>query len=71
MGETERMVSNVDIIDAMTDPPTNTRAAARASLVRKVLTQKGRKHYAFDWNGAMTDTQTYVDLSDPFEPNLP
>lgn len=71
MGETKRMVSDVDIIDAMTDPPKNTRAAARSSLVRKVLTQKGRKHYAFDWNGAMTDTQTYVDLSDPFEPNLP
>lgn len=68
---TERMVTDTDILDAMTDPPSNTRAAARGSLVRKVLAQKGRKHYAFDWNGAMIDTQTYIDLSDPYESKLP
>jgi proteasome accessory factor A len=71
MGRTTRLLDDLDIIDAMTDPPANTRAAARAQLVKRVLDRKGPKFYIFDWNGVALDRNTYVELSDPFEPDLP
>jgi proteasome accessory factor A len=70
MGLTRRILDDVDITMAMTDPPTNTRANARAKLVEKVIQSKSR-FYAFDWNGVATDRHTYVELSDPFDPELP
>jgi hypothetical protein len=67
MGQTQRMVSDIDIIDAMTTPPEGTRAARRAELVREVLSRKGRKLYMIDWNGVALGAQEYVDLSDPYD----
>lgn len=65
--EVERVVSNLDIIDAMTDPPADTRASLRAKYVKELLKKKGRKLYMVDWNGVILGPNDYVDLSDPYE----
>lgn len=70
MGETTRYVDDLDIIDAMTDPPSNTRAAGRAALVKKVVDRKAPRFYVFDWNGAALDRNTFVEMNDPFETYL-
>ncbi|MFZ4509146.1 MAG: proteasome accessory factor PafA2 family protein, partial [Fimbriimonas sp.] len=66
MGETQRLVSDIDIVMAMTDPPQDTRAKGRAALVEKVLKRKGPKFYMFDWNGVALDRNTFIEMSDPF-----
>ncbi|MFY9234070.1 MAG: proteasome accessory factor PafA2 family protein [Fimbriimonadaceae bacterium] len=62
-----RILDELDIIDAMTEPPSDTRALGRAKLVREVLARKTPKFYMFDWNGVATDRNTYVEMPDPFE----
>ncbi len=66
-GETRRICTELDIVEAITDPPQNTRAKGRGKLVEQVMQRKGRKFYMFDWNGVALDQVTYVDLSNPFE----
>jgi proteasome accessory factor A len=66
MGNTKRILDDLDIIDAMTDPPQNTRAKGRAALVEKILARKSAKFYMFDWNGVALDRHTYVEMPDPF-----
>jgi proteasome accessory factor A len=68
MGATVRVLDDLDIVDAMTDPPRDTRAYGRAKLVRKVLARKGPSFYAFDWSGVALARDHYVHLDDPFEP---
>lgn len=63
----QRYVSEMDIIDAMTDPPTNTRASLRAKYVKEVLKRKGRKLYMVDWNGVILGPNDYIDLTDPYQ----
>ena len=63
----ERVLSDLDIIKAMTDPPQNTRALGRSELVKKVLSKKGSRNYAFDWSGASIDRSTFFEMPDPFE----
>jgi proteasome accessory factor A len=67
MGQTKRVLDDVDIITAMTDPPQDTRAKGRAKLVEQVLSKKGSKFYLFDWNGVALDRHTYIEMPDPFE----
>ena len=67
MGNTKRLLDDLDIVDAMTDPPQNTRAKGRAALVEKVLARKSAKFYMFDWNGVALDRHTYVEMPDPFD----
>lgn len=67
MGRTRRVCSELDIIEAMTEPPSNTRAKGRAKLVRDVLARKMPRFYMFDWNGVATDRNTYIEMPDPFE----
>jgi proteasome accessory factor A len=66
-GETKRVCQDVDIVMAMTDPPQNTRAKARARLVEQILAKK-KRHYAIDWNEVTVAPKQYFDLSDPFDP---
>lgn len=61
-----RIVTELDVLDAMTDPPAGTRAALRAKLVKELLQRKGRKLYMVDWNGVALGPNEYVDLSDPY-----
>lgn len=67
MGETKRLVKELDILDAMTEPPSNTRAKGRAKLIEQILARKRPKFYMVDWNGVAVDRNLYVDMSDPFE----
>lgn len=64
----ERVIGDLDAVDAMTDAPLDTRAFGRSKLVRKALDQRGVKFYAFDWSGAVMGREEYFDLSDPYDP---
>jgi proteasome accessory factor A len=66
MGNTRRILDELDIVDAMTDPPQDTRAKGRAALVEQVLARKKAKFYMFDWNGVALDRHVYVEMPDPF-----
>lgn len=68
MGQTRRLLDEIEIVEAMTDAPTDTRAFGRSKLVRKVLSRKNHRFYVFDWNGAATDRQVFHEMPDPFDP---
>jgi proteasome accessory factor A len=63
----KRMLRDVDVMLAQTDPPQDTRAKGRAKLVEMVTKRRGSPIYAFDWNYAQIDRQRFVDLSNPFD----
>jgi proteasome accessory factor A len=67
MGDTRRFLSDIEIVEAMTEPPQNTRARRRSKLVSEILSRKGRKLYVVDWNGVAMDQRDYYDLSDPYD----
>jgi proteasome accessory factor A len=67
MGSTRRVVSDIDITLAMTDPPQDTRAKGRSKLVEQVLSRRNPKFYLFDWNGVALDRHNYIEMPDPFE----
>jgi proteasome accessory factor A len=67
MGQTQRILDDMDITMAMTDPPQDTRAKGRSKLVEQVLSRKNPKFYLFDWNGVALDRHTYIEMPDPFE----
>ena len=64
-GNAERIVDEVDVVDAMTEPPRNTRAYARAHLVRLLISQRATSYWV-DWDRVDLDSQTVVELHDPF-----
>lgn len=65
--EPKRFLNELDIVDASTDPPQNTRAKGRADLVKRIIDRKGTKVYVFDWSGVAVDRNSYVEMPDPFE----
>jgi proteasome accessory factor A len=67
MGNTKRLLDDIDIVTAMTDPPQDTRAKGRAKLVEAVLAKKNSRFYIFDWNGVALDRHNYIEMPDPFE----
>ena len=67
MGQVRRFLDDLDIVEAMTEPPQNTRAKGRADLVREILRRKKTRYYVCDWNGVALDRETFVELNDPFE----
>ena len=70
MGETYRFVDDLDVTEAMTDPPAETRAKARAEIVQRIVDKKSRK-YAVDWDGANIGGHEIYDLADPYDPSTP
>ena len=62
-----RITDDLDIVDSMTDPPTNTRAKGRAKMVKELLERRNPKFYLFDWNGCALDRHSYIEMPDPFE----
>lgn len=64
-----RMVSEVDIADAMVTPPQDTRAKVRGHLVDQIVTS-GSRYYIVDWNGVVMGRNEYVDLSNPYVTEL-
>ncbi|MEQ1936512.1 MAG: proteasome accessory factor PafA2 family protein, partial [Fimbriimonadaceae bacterium] len=67
MGRSARRVSNLDILDATTEPPQDTRAFGRSKLVSQILARKGHKNYAIDWSGVAPERSKYIDMPDPFQ----
>ncbi|MFN7172193.1 MAG: proteasome accessory factor PafA2 family protein [Fimbriimonadaceae bacterium] len=67
LGNTRRICTDIDIMEAMTEAPQDTRALGRSMLVRKVLERRDLRHYAFDWNAVQLGPGTYVEMPNPFE----
>jgi proteasome accessory factor A len=66
MGEARRLVTELDVVDAMTEPPKNTRAFGRGKLVRAILASR-RQSYWIDWDGVVMDRHQAFELLDPFQ----
>ena len=67
---TERVcefVDELDIVEATTVPPQDTRAKGRSDLVRKIIDRPGPRFYLFDWSGVAIDRNEYIEMPDPFK----
>ena len=64
-GEVRRVVTDEAIQKATTSPPSNTRAAGRAYVVREILA-KGNRRYVVDWDSIYVDRGACLELKDPF-----
>ncbi len=67
MGQTVRMIDDLDAMDAMTDPPQNTRAKGRGGLIKQLLTGPKPRYYGVDWSGVTMGHRDHRDLSDPYD----
>lgn len=67
MNGVREVSSELDILDAMCDPPQDTRAKGRAQRIRQLLERGVSRGYAIDWSGIVTDRQDYLDMPDPFD----
>lgn len=67
MGQTERILSEADVLVAMTEPPQDTRAKGRSKRVREVLDRTGPNFYMFDWNGVALSRDEYIEMTDPLK----
>ncbi|MCG9896074.1 MAG: proteasome accessory factor PafA2 family protein [Fimbriimonadaceae bacterium] len=63
------VVDELDVIDAMADPPGNTRAAGRSAAIREILGSRRRPRYSVDWLGVSAG-EAYLPMPDPFETYL-
>lgn len=62
----KRLLDELDIVDAMTEPPSDTRARGRSLRIKRMLERKER-YYVVDWNGIAMGRNLYVDMPDPFD----
>lgn len=65
MDAVHRVIDEPAILEAMTEPPQNTRAFGRSQLVRWILAESSPGYWV-DWDGVYIDRQTAVELPDPF-----
>jgi proteasome accessory factor A len=70
MGETVRVIDDLDATIAMTKPPENTRAKARAEIVRRIVDSRSRG-YGIDWDGVAVSANEVYDLPNPFDTEVP
>ena len=70
MGETVRVIDDLDATVAMTKPPENTRAKARAEIVRRIVDSRSRG-YGIDWDGVAVSANEVYDLPNPFDTEVP
>ncbi len=64
-GGIKRLVTDESITDAVTSPPSDTRAFARGQIVSMLLQRKAT-HYVIDWDAVYLDRNDYLELRDPF-----
>lgn len=62
-----RKVDDLAVIDAMVEPPPNTRAAARGRIVKKVVERGLGMPYMLDWSSAVLGRRDFYELPDPFD----
>lgn len=68
MNGVRKVVDELDILDAMTDPPPTTRAKARGEAIKLMIEKGMTRGYAVDWSGVSIGRADYYDLSDPYDP---
>jgi hypothetical protein len=61
-----RLVSDAEVARATVAPPTNTRAAARAEIITKLIASKSRD-YVIDWDLVYLAKNRHLDLKNPFD----
>lgn len=64
----QRICDDLDIVDAMTDPPRDTRASGRSKIILSILKSNRPRTYMIDWNGIAVNRQTYYEMTDPLDP---
>ncbi|MBA3725933.1 MAG: proteasome accessory factor PafA2 family protein [Armatimonadetes bacterium] len=64
MGRVHRVIDEVAIVDAMTEPPKNTRAYGRSQLVKWLIAERAHSYWV-DWDAVYLDRQTVIELPDP------
>jgi proteasome accessory factor A len=69
LGEMERLVTDAEIAEATVAAPQNTRAAARADIIKKLLDKKS-KDYVIDWDLVYLAKNRHLDLKNPFDTYL-
>jgi len=60
-------VDPLDVVDAMTEAPEDTRAYGRSQLVKRALDRKMKAGYHFDWSGVALGRESYYEMPDPFD----
>lgn len=66
-GQTERVLTDLDILDAMNESPKNTRSRGRSRMIAKLIAAGKRVPYVVDWSNVMYGRTQFLDLDDPFE----
>jgi proteasome accessory factor A len=64
MREVFEVISEIAVVDAMTEPPSNTRAFGRSKLVRWLIANRTPSYWV-DWDAVYLDRQTVIDMPDP------
>ena len=68
-GQMKRKATDEEIADAVQHAPRDTRAAARETVVRKLLqSQPTRSRYIIDWDGIYFGRDQRLEMTDPFHP---
>jgi hypothetical protein len=57
----------LDVVDAMTEAPDDTRAHGRSQLVKRALDRNMKGGYHFDWSGVALGRESYYEMPDPFD----
>lgn len=65
-GRIHRVLDDERIEAARTTPPPDTRAAARAAVIRRLLDGHVRR-YVVDWDSVYLDRERHLDLRNPFQ----
>jgi len=69
--QVQRILDPLQIVDAMTEPPQNTRALGRSHYIRHVLDRNRSPYYVFDWSGVAVNRNEYVEMPDPYQTYVP
>lgn len=65
-GQVHRVLDEERIQTARTEPPADTRAAARGRVIRQLIDRRAKK-YVIDWDSIYLDRERYLDLRNPFQ----
>jgi proteasome accessory factor A len=66
-GQMKRVLDDERIHLARTEPPDDTRAAARGQVIRRLM-ETHSKRYVIDWDSVYLDRDRYLNLQNPFHP---
>ncbi len=65
-GQTLRILSDLEILEATMAAPKNTRALGRSLIIRKLIESQKQIPYIIDWSSVVYGKNQYLDLHDPF-----